>query len=327
MNWQNTRVLVTGADGFIGSHLAEGLIQAGAAVRALCLYNSHGWLGNLADVDVSGVDIRFGDIRDPEFVFEACEGIDVVFHLAALVSIPYSYVAPRSFVDTNVCGTVNVLEAVRRQACGRMVQTSTSEVYGTPEVLPITEAHPLQGQSPYAASKIAADKMCESYAAAFDVPVVTLRPFNTFGPRQSARAIVPAILAQLLAGQQVVRLGNLTPRRDLTYVSDVVAAFLAAGSTAGIESRVIQLGTGRALSVRDIFEAACAACGVAATIEQQQTRFRPARSEVMVLESDPSLAASLLGWRASISLEDGLRRTAEWMQSHASRYRADLYAV
>lgn len=327
MNWQNTRVLVTGADGFIGSHLAERLIQAGAAVRALCLYNSHGWLGNLADVDVSAVDVRFGDIRDPEFVFQTCEGIDVVFHLAALVSIPYSYTAPRSFVDTNIGGTLNVLEAVRRQACGRMVQTSTSEVYGTPEVLPITEAHPLQGQSPYAASKIAADKMCESFAAAFDVPVVTLRPFNTFGPRQSARAIVPAILAQLLAGRQVVRLGNLTPRRDLTYVSDVVEAFLAAGSTAGIESRVIQLGTGRALSVKDIFEAACTACGVTATIEQQPERLRPTRSEVMVLQSDPSLAASLLGWRASISLEDGLRRTAEWMQSHTSRYRADLYAV
>jgi NAD dependent epimerase/dehydratase len=328
MSWTGRRVLVTGADGFIGSHLTEALARAGARVRALCLYNSGGRLGCLEGSEVSEtLDVRLGDLRDAPFITQVCRDVDVVFHLAALVSIPYSYAAPQSFVDTNVRGTLNVLDAVRHNGCTRLVHTSTSEVYGTPDTLPITEAHPLCGQSPYSASKIAADKLSEAYYCSFDVPVVTLRPFNTYGPRQSARAVIPTILSQLLAGRTTVRLGNLAPRRDLTYVADVVNAFLAAGNVSGIEGRVIQLGSGRDVSVFDIFEAACAACGVVATVEAEAERFRPARSEVMVLQSDPSLAAALLGWRATTSLDSGLRQTVAWIQKHAERFQPDVYAI
>ena len=330
MSWSNRRVLITGADGFIGSHLTEALVQAGARVRAFCLYNSQGSLGCLdesgADVR-SAVDVRLGDVRDARFVERCCEDIDVVFHLAALIAIPYSYVAPESFFDTNVRGTLNVLEAVRRAGCARLVHTSTSEVYGTPDTVPITEAHPLKAQSPYSASKIAADKLSESYYCSFGVPVVTLRPFNTYGPRQSARAVIPTILSQLLAGRAAVCLGNLSPRRDLTYVSDTVSGFLAAGAAPGVEGRVIQMGTGRAASVREIFDMACAVCGTAARVEVSEERVRPESSEVEILESDPSLASSLLGWGATVSLEEGLRRTVSWMRTNVARFAPDVYAI
>jgi len=330
LEWAGRRVLVTGADGFIGSHLAEALVREGADVRAFCVYNSTGSLGWLdhAAPDVRGaLDARLGDVRDARFVEACCEGIDVVFHLAALIAIPYSYVAPESFVDTNVRGTLNVLEAVRRRGVGRMINTSTSEVYGTPDVLPITERHPLKGQSPYSATKIAADKLCEAYHCSFAVPVVTLRPFNTYGPRQSARAVIPTILSQLLSGRGCVRLGNLAPKRDLTFVGDTVRGFLAAGIAPGIEGETIQLGTGRTESVADVFRAACAATGTEATIEQAAERLRPDRSEVMVLQSDPSLAARRLGWRAEVSLEDGLARTADWMRNNLHAFRPGEYAV
>src|SRR6185436_838542 len=219
--WSGKRVLVTGADGFIGSHLAEALVRAGANVRACCLYNSNGSRGWLDGSDVdSSIEAVLGDLRDARFVEEACRGVDVVFHLAALIAIPYSYQAPESFIDTNVKGTPNVLEAVRRAGCRRLIHTSTSEVYGTPATLPILETHALQGQSPYSASKIAADKLCEAYHRSFGVPVVTLRPFNTSGPRQSTRAVLPTIIVQLLAGKTEIVLGRLDPRRDLTFVSD-----------------------------------------------------------------------------------------------------------
>lgn len=330
MSWKTRRVLITGADGFIGSHLTEALVQAGASVRAFCLYNSAGSLGWLdhSNADVrTRIDVRLGDIRDARFVERCCEDIDVVFHLAALIAIPYSYVAPESFIDTNVRGTLNVLEGVRRAACSRLVHTSTSEVYGTPDTVPITEMHPLKAQSPYSASKIAADKLVESYHCSFGVPVVTLRPFNTYGPRQSARAVIPTILSQLLAGRTAVRLGNLTPRRDLTYVSDTVSGFLAAGTVPGGDGGVIQLGTGRAASVREIFDIACAACDTLARVEVSEERCRPEASEVAVLQSDPSLASSLLGWRPTVSLEDGIRRTASWMRNNAGRFAPDLYAI
>jgi UDP-glucose 4-epimerase len=273
------------------------------------------------------LDARLGDIRDARFVEDACDGIEVVFHLAALIAIPYSYLAPGSFVDTNVVGTMNVLEAVRRQGCARLVHTSTSEVYGTPDVLPITEEHPLRGQSPYSATKIGADKLAEAYHASYGVPVVTLRPFNTYGPRQSARAVIPTILAQLLGGRRTITLGNLDPKRDLTYVSDTVAGFLAAGATPGIEGETIQLGTGRTESIRDVFEAACRAVGVQAEVVQDPARLRPARSEVMVLQSDPSLARSRLGWEAKISLEEGLGQTAGWIRENLHRFSPEVYAV
>jgi len=326
MTRSGRRVLVTGADGFIGSHLTEALVEAGAAVRAVCFYNSQGSLGWLDTIEPdvrAALDVRLGDIRDARFVEECCRGIEVVFHLAALISIPHSYQAPESFVDTNVRGTLNVLEAVRRARCARLVHTSTSEVYGTPETIPIRESHPLRGQSPYSATKIAADKLCEAFRCTYDVPVVILRPFNTFGPRQSARAVIPTILLQLLRQAPHITLGNLEPRRDLTFVSDTVAGFVAAGTAQGIEGETIHLGTGRAESVRDIVAAAQRVCEQEANVVVCPERIRPSRSEVMVLQSDPSRATDLLGWRAKVSLDEGLRRTAEWLRAHLDRFPVD----
>ena len=330
MSWKGTKVLVTGADGFIGSHLAEALVREGAKVRAFCLYNSNASRGWLDGVDVGierEIDFRLGDIRDARFVEDACRDVEIVFHLAALIAIPYSYQAPESFVDTNVRGTLNVLEGVRRAGCRRMIQTSTSEVYGTPETLPIRETHPLQGQSPYSASKIGADKMCEAYFNSFDVPVTTLRPFNTYGPRQSARAVIPTILEQLLRGKTTIELGSLDPKRDLTFVADTVEGFVKAGFAPGLEGKTIQLGTGRTESIADVFRAACSALGVKAEVVQSAQRVRPSKSEVMVLQSDPSLARTLLDWKAEVTLEQGLARTAEWMKKEIGRYRAGVYVV
>ncbi len=329
MTWTGRSVLVTGADGFIGSHLTEALVEAGASVRAVCFYNSQGSLGWLDTVEPDvreALEVRLGDIRDGRFVEECCRGMEVVFHLAALISIPHSYQAPESFVDTNVRGTLNVLEAVRRAQCARLVHTSTSEVYGTPETIPIRESHPLRGQSPYSATKIAADKLCEAFRCTYDVPVVILRPFNTFGPRQSARAVIPTILLQLLRQAPQITLGNLEPRRDLTFVSDTVAGFIVAGIAEGIEGETIHLGTGRAESVRDIVAAAQRVCEHEATIVVCPDRVRPRHSEVMVLQSDPSRACELLRWRAKVSLEAGLRRTAEWLRVHLDRFPVD-YAI
>jgi UDP-glucose 4-epimerase len=329
MSWRGRKVLVTGADGFMGSHLTEALLAAGANVRAFCFYNSNGslgWLDHLRE-RAGSLEIRAGDVRDAQFVSAACEGVEVVFHLAALVAIPYSYLAPESFVDTNVRGTLNVLEGVRRHGSARLVHTSTSEVYGTPDTLPITETHPLKGQSPYSATKIAADKLCEAYIASYGLPVVVLRPFNTYGPRQSARAVIPTILTQLLSGRRKVRLGNLAPRRDLTYVSDTVRGFLAAGMCPGVEGQTVQLGTGRSTSIAEVFEAACRVCGVDAAVEEDAARIRPNASEVMVLQSDPALAKRSLGWQASVSLEEGLADTAKWINANLDRYRPDQYGV
>lgn len=324
------KVLVTGADGFIGSHLTEALVAEGADVSAFCLYNSNGslgWLDNSPAEVRKSLQVRLGDIRDARYVEHACEGMDVVFHLAALIAIPYSYRAPQSFVDTNVNGTLNVLEAVRRGRCGRLIHTSTSEVYGTPDELPITEDHALKGQSPYSASKIGADKLCEAYFSSFATPVVTLRPFNTYGPRQSARAVIPTILSQLLSGKRVLQLGSLEPKRDLTFVSDSVTGFLATAMAEGIDGQTIQLGTGRAESIADVFRLACAACNVDATVEEDKQRIRPSKSEVMVLQSSPAKAAALLGWKAATSLEEGIARTVAWMKDNLHRYEPERYAV
>jgi UDP-glucose 4-epimerase len=308
-------VLVTGADGFIGSHLVERLRTEGAHVRAFCFYNSQGSRGWLDDLpEDTSTEFRLGDIRDEALVAAACKGIEVVFHLAALIGVPYSYEAPRSFVDTNVGGTLNVLEAARRAECTRVVHTSTSEVYGTPAELPIREGHPLQAQSPYSASKIAADKLCEAYAATYGVPVVTLRPFNTYGPRQSLRAVIPTILAQLLTGTDEVRLGDVTPRRDLTFVADTVDGFVRAGDAPLRPGEVIQLGTGTAHSVQEIFDEACRAVGRRARLVRDEERVRPTASEVMILQSDPSKARERLGWTARTSLEEGLRATIAWLR-------------
>ena len=323
-------VLVTGADGFIGSHLTEALAAAGASVRAFCMYNSQGskgWLDSAPQEITSRLDYRLGDIRDARFVEEACEGVDVVFHLAALIAIPYSYSAPQSYVDTNVSGMLNVLEAARRQGVQRVIQTSTSEVYGTPDFLPIKETHPLKGQSPYSATKIAADKLCEAYSKSYELPVVILRPFNTYGPRQSARAVIPTILSQLLAGRRTVRLGNVDTRRDLTFVSDTVEGFLRAAVAEDIAGETIQLGTGRSESIGELFAMACMITGSEARMETEPERTRPAASEVLILQSDPARARELLSWEAKVSLEDGMSRTAIWLEKNMDRYSPDIYAV
>jgi UDP-glucose 4-epimerase len=319
-------VLVTGADGFIGSHLVERLVAEGARVRAFCIYTSRGSAGWLDEIDPAvraALDIRFGDIRDARFVERATEGIEVVFHLAALIAIPYSYTAVESFIDTNVTGTMHVLEAARRAGVRRMIQTSTSEVYGTPETLPITEAHRLNAQSPYAASKVAADQLALAYHRSFETPVVVLRPFNTYGPRQSERAVLPTMLRQLLAGRTEIRLGRLDPRRDLTYVADTVDGFVRAAVAEGVDGETMQLGTGRSDSIGELFGLACRLLGVDARVVEDPARVRPDKSEVLVLQSDPSRARELLGWEARTSLEDGLAATIEWLRQQPEPAEVD----
>ena len=310
-------VLVTGADGFIGSHLAERLVAEGARVRAFCLYNSRGsagWLDEVPAATRDALDIRLGDIRDARFVEATTAGVEIVFHLAALIAIPYSYEAAESFVDTNVRGTLNLLEAARRAGVQRLVQTSTSEVYGTPETLPIREIHPLNPQSPYAASKAAADHLALAFHRSFDLPVVVLRPFNTYGPRQSERAVLPTIIRQLLAGSGEVRLGRLDTRRDLTFVADTVDGFVRAAIAEGAVGRTIQLGTGRAETIERVLELAARATGVTPRVIQVPERMRPDASEVLVLQSDPALAQELLGWRATTELEAGIEATIAWLR-------------
>ncbi len=325
-------VLVTGSDGFIGSHVVETLLDLGARVRAFALYNSHGSLGWLdssqvfADALESGqAEFVLGDIRDAEHVVTSVEGVDVVLHLAALIAIPYSYVAPRSYVETNVTGTLNVLEAVRRHETPRLVHTSTSEVYGTPRTVPITEDHALRGQSPYSATKIAADKLAESYALSFGTPVTILRPFNTFGPRQSARAVIPTVLAQLLAGAQELRLGSVTPKRDFTFVTDTALGFARAAVSDVEPGSVVQLGTGRTESIGDIVDMARRITGSDAKVVVEDERVRPAGSEVEILLSDPSLARDLIGWTPQVDLETGLQLTAQWIEQNVDLATAHRY--
>jgi NAD dependent epimerase/dehydratase len=322
------RVLVTGADGFIGSHLVERLLAEDAQVRAFCLYTSLGTLGWLDELDpaiADRLDVHVGDIRDARSVRTAVAGMDLVLHLAALIAIPYSYQAPASFVDTNVTGTLNVLEAVRDAGTPRMVHTSTSEVYGTPQTVPIREGHPLQGQSPYSASKIAADQLCHAYACSFGTPVVTLRPFNTFGPRQSARAVIPTILGQLLAGVDEVWLGSLGPRRDFTYVEDTVDGFVRIAEADLPPGDVVQLGTGRAVSIGEVLAACCDVVGRHVRARTAAERVRPAASEVQVLLSDPTRATRALGWKPAVGLEDGLARTADWLRPRVDSRTAGRY--
>jgi UDP-glucose 4-epimerase len=324
------KVLVTGADGFIGSHLTERLVSDGADVRAFCFYNSQGsrgWLDDLEPGIAEKIDVVLGDIRDREFVAAACRDVEIIFHLAALVSIPYSYSAPESFLATNAGGTLNLLEGAQRAGCLRVIHTSTSEVYGTPDSVPINEGHPLKAQSPYSATKIAADKLCEAFARSFGTPVIVLRPFNTYGPRQSARAVIPTILTQLLAGKSRIALGSVAPRRDFTFVTDTVDAFVRAASAPITPGEVVQLGTGRAYSVGEVFKIATRIVGVDAEIEQREERIRPTGSEVEVLLSDPTRARDLLGWQAETSFEAGIEITTEWLRHSIHKYWPDVYGV
>jgi NAD dependent epimerase/dehydratase len=325
MSWSGRRVLVTGAGGFIGSHLAERLVSLGAEVRALVRYNSGGRRGWLEGLGSQPARIIAGDIRDSRCVQEAVEGCEVVFHLAALIAIPFSYEAPESYLDTNVRGTLNVLEAARRHGA-KVIHTSTSEVYGTPDSVPITEAHALKGQSPYSATKIGADKLVESYHLSFGLPAVVLRPFNTYGPRQSARAVLPAILSQLLSGAHQLRLGSTWPRRDLTFVEDTVRGFILAAESEAAVGQTVHLGTGRDVSIGELAALACRVVGVQAEIVSDDQRTRPEASEVRQLLSSPARARSLLGWEPRFSLEEGVALTAEWIRGNLAAFRAGEYS-
>ena len=328
--WEGKRVLVTGADGFIGSHLAERLAREGARVRAFVYYNSfgrRGWLDETAPDLLEAMDAFPGDIRDPGRVAEAVEGQEFVFHLASLIAIPYSYHAPDSYVQTNVGGALNVLNACRRAGVERLVHTSTSEVYGTARYVPIDEKHPLQGQSPYSASKIGADMLAESFHRSFDLPVVTVRPFNTYGPRQSARAVIPTILSQLFSGAKEIKLGALRPTRDFNFVADTVSGFLALARAERAVGRAVNVGSGREIAVGELAELLMKTAGRQAEITCEQERLRPEKSEVDRLLCDASLAGELAGWKPAHTLEEGLEITGRWIRDNLHTFKPEDYGI
>lgn len=322
-------VLVTGAGGFIGSHVVEALLERGAHVRALVHYNGSGRRGYLENIDVRlrrRLEIVAGDVRDSHQMDALVKGCSTVAHLAALIAIPYSYQAAGSYVSTNIQGTLNLLEACRHHNVRRIVVTSTSEVYGTAQSVPMSETHPLQAHSPYAATKIAADQLALSYHRAHGLPIVVLRPFNTFGPRQSARAILPTILSQILSGQKTITLGNLAPRRDLTFVTDTAQAFLAALERKGIDGETIHFGQGSAISVQELADLCIRKLKKRCRIITADPRVRPAKSEVDLLLCDPSKARERLGWEPLVALEEGVRRTAAYIKENLGAYRPGEYA-
>ncbi|HET8930118.1 MAG TPA: SDR family NAD(P)-dependent oxidoreductase [Acidimicrobiales bacterium] len=326
-------VAVTGAEGFIGSHLTEELVARGHRVRAMVQYNSfgsRGWLDRLGHDTLEGVEIEAGDVRDPGSVASLLDGVDVVCHLAALIAIPYSYVAPRSYVDTNVTGTLNVLEAVRRLGIGRLVHTSTSEVYGTARTVPIDETHPLQAQSPYAASKVAADKLVESYHLSFGLPAVTLRPFNTYGPRQSARAIIPTVISQIAAGERAIHLGSLSPTRDFNFATDTAAAFCAlVEADDEIHGRTFNAGSGTEISIGELVVEIGQTMGVDVDVSCDAERVRPEASEVQRLVADSIELRMATSWKPQVDLTAGLARTARWFTDpeNLAQYRTAEYAI
>jgi UDP-glucose 4-epimerase len=324
--WQSRTVLVTGGCGFIGSHLAEALLAAGATVRVLGRYNSRSDRGFLTGNEHPSLQVKLGDVADPWFVQAAAEGVDTIFHLAALIGIPYSYAAPSQYVATNVHGTLAVLEAARRHGVRRVVHTSTSETYGTAQYVPIDERHPLVAQSPYAATKIAADKLAESYALSFGLPVTVLRPFNTFGPRQSLRAVIPSLMTQALYGKEIVA-GSLEPVRDMNYVLDTVAAFLAVGAADGVAGNVYNVGSGRGVTIGEIAAMVQKVAGVDKPVRQVEERVRPAGSEVERLVCDFSRAAAAFGYAPSYTLEAGLEQVRDHLLAHPPAYDPSQYRV
>jgi NAD dependent epimerase/dehydratase len=330
MDFDNKNILVTGAAGFIGSHLVQQLVKKGSTVRAMTHYRSDPSLHNLeylSSEELARVKIFKGNIEDPFFVRRCVEGCDAVFHLAALIGIPYSYIAPASYISTNIQGTLNILEACRTEGIQRVVHTSTSECYGSAKYTPIDEKHPLQGQSPYSASKIGADKLVQSYFYSFNLPVVTIRPFNTFGPRQSLRAVIPTVISQLMANNKSIKLGALFPIRDFTYVTDTVNGLLLGAITKGIEGEVINLGFGKGISIEELVKIIIKLVGKNVPIESQGERHRPEKSEVLALISDNSKASEKLGWKPQVSLKEGLEKTIKFVLQNHHLFKDKEYGI
>ena len=332
MDLTSKNVLITGSDGFIGSHLTQALIEKGCNVRAFVYYNSFsswGWLDNIDKDKLSQIEVVAGDIRDRGSVAKAMEGIDVVFHLAALIGIPYSYDSPESYVGTNITGTLNVLEEAKRLSTERVIVTSTSEVYGTAQYVPIDEKHPFQGQSPYSATKIGADRMAESYYRSFEIPVTIARPFNTYGPRQSARAIIPTIISQLCNGSDEISLGSLTPTRDLVYVKDTAQGFISLAESDNTIGEEINIATQDEIPIGELAQKLINTIRPSAKIISDEQRIRPQKSEVERLLGSNEKIKSLTGWKPKWSLDDGLEATIDWFKKPANlaAYKSDIYNV
>ncbi|KGK90930.1 NAD-dependent dehydratase [Desulfosporosinus sp. HMP52] len=327
--WEHKQVLITGAGGFIGSHLTEALVKAGAKVRVFIRYNSRDGRGNLEDLEpglLEQIEIIAGDLRDADVIERSVKGCNAVFHLGALVGIPYSYKNPREVVETNILGTFNILTAARDHGVERIVHTSTSEVYGSALYVPIDESHPLQGQSPYSASKIGADKLAESFYASFDLPVVTVRPFNCYGPRQSARAVIPTLITQALACEEI-RLGNTETLRDFTFVTDTADGFIKAAQSKDGFGKVINIGSGSEISIGELAKIVLKTVQSTAKIKVDEARIRPSRSEVSRLLADNRLAKETIGWEPQVTLEEGIKRTVAWIASHMNRFQIGKYQI
>jgi dTDP-glucose 4,6-dehydratase len=330
MGFRNKKVLVTGSEGFIGSHLVEALLKEGAKVRAFVLYNSFnnwGWLDTFPKNNIRKLDVVTGDIRDYNCVHDAVGGMDIVFNLAALVAIPFSYRSQDSYVDTNIKGTLNILQAARKLKPQKIIHTSTSEVYGTAQYMPIDETHPITPQSPYAATKAAADYMALSFYSSFNLPVTILRPFNTFGPRQSARAVIPTIITQVLSGKRTIKLGNLETTRDFNYVSNTVDAFLKIAQTRGTEGEFFNVGSGKEVSIKQLAGIIFSVLGKKVDITTDDARLRPPKSEVMRLICDYKKLNDICGWTPKVTLEDGIRFTCDWLKRNLNKYKPDIYNI
>jgi len=328
-NWSRKTVLVTGAGGFIGSHLAEHLVELGTRVRAFVRYNSRSDRGLLELVPrdkLNQIDVVMGDLRDSDAVRYATKDVEIIFHLGSLIAIPYSYIHPRETIETNIMGTLNILTAAKENGAEKVIHASTSEVYGTAQYVPIDEKHPLQGQSPYSASKIGADMIAESFYRSFEVPVAIIRPFNTFGPRQSARAVIPTIISQALTKEQIL-LGSLHPTRDYTYIDDIVEAFIKLAESPDIVGEVINIGSNFEISIGDIAQKVITIIGESRQIVADPGRVRPKKSEVERLWCDNTKAKRLLKWEPKVSFDEGLKRTIKWISNNLNLYKPELYNV
>ena len=329
MDWKNKTVLITGAECFIGSHLTERLVSLGAKVKAFVMYNSFnrwGWIDTFPSREVNKLNVICGDIREVDILKAALKDVDIVFHLAALIAIPYSYSSPSSYIKTNIEGTLNLLQTALDSGVEKFLHTSTSEVYGTAIYVPIDEKHPLQGQSPYSASKIGADMIAESFHRSFDLPVTTVRPFNTYGPRQSARAIIPTLIVQMLKSDKI-QLGSLHPIRDFTYVADTVESFIKAAEADEINGEVINIGSANGISIGELAEKVMKMMKKEVTIESEEKRVRPSKSEVNELICNNQKAKELTGWEPKVSLDEGLEKTINWFKENLKEYKSELYTI